>query len=106
MTNKRDAVKLISTAWEDVVPNLDELEALVLEQCGRMAELIEGLDDEKLATKFTYTNTRGDALQQTYGPLLDHVFNHGTHHRGQVRGCSTVPNSYGVLSHSNWCTTD
>lgn len=85
LTNVRYAEKLISAAWENAVPSLNELEALVLEQCGRVSELIDGLDDAKLATKFNYKNTRGDALQQTYGPLLDHVFNHGTHHRGQVR---------------------
>ena len=66
------------------MPDLDTLEQRVLEQCKRMRAFIETLTEEKMASKFAYKNTRGEAFEQVHGPILDHVMNHGTHHRGQV----------------------
>jgi uncharacterized damage-inducible protein DinB len=41
----------------------------------------------------TYRNIKGESCQQQVGPLLWHVFNHQTHHRGQV---TTLLNQAGV----------
>lgn len=40
------------------------------------------LDD--LGRPFTYVDTRGEASTRTFGELVCHLFNHQTHHRGQV----------------------
>jgi len=46
-------------------------------------------DATSLSSPFQYQNTRGDSLEQLPGPILAHVFNHGTHHRGQVSAALT-----------------
>jgi uncharacterized damage-inducible protein DinB len=37
-----------------------------------------------------YTSTRGQALSLPFAATLTHVFNHGTHHRGQVTAALTA----------------
>ena len=53
------------------------------------AEIIaycDTLDDSRLKTTFSYSNTRGEAFTDPLLPPLMHFFNHQTHHRGQVHG--------------------
>lgn len=50
----------------------------------RLAAYVGGLDATTLAGDLTYTNVAGTSFTQTLAPVLDHVFNHQTHHRGQV----------------------
>lgn len=42
------------------------------------------LTPEHLATDFSYTSTAGVAFRRNFGALVQHFFNHQTHHRGQV----------------------
>lgn len=42
------------------------------------------LTDADLATALKYRNDRGQAFNRRFGNLLLHLFNHQTHHRGQV----------------------
>lgn len=37
-----------------------------------------------------YTTTRGDAMSLPFAATLAHVFNHGTHHRGQITAALTA----------------
>jgi hypothetical protein len=37
-----------------------------------------------VAAPFSYRNTRGDPMVAIRSLMLTHVFNHGTHHRGQI----------------------
>ena len=53
----------------------------------------EQLTVEHLASSLTYRNTKGDTFTKPFGPLVLHLFNHQTHHRGQV---STLINQAGV----------
>jgi uncharacterized damage-inducible protein DinB len=46
----------------------------------------ESLDEAKLNNTFTYTNMAGQQFTDPLFPPLMHVFNHQTHHRGQVHG--------------------
>ncbi|MBM96601.1 MAG: damage-inducible protein DinB [Oceanospirillaceae bacterium] len=39
---------------------------------------------EDLHRTLVYQNTRGIAFERDFGELLSHLFNHQTHHRGQV----------------------
>ncbi len=54
----------------------------------RMDRLIEGyvatLDETALAAPVHYGNMQGERFAQPLWQLLAHVFNHQTHHRGQV----------------------
>lgn len=51
----------------------------------RIVAFAEGLDEARLAGRFTYVPiTKPDPVTQPLAPALAHVFNHQTHHRGQV----------------------
>ncbi len=41
-------------------------------------------NDELLAEMICYRNMAGEKQEHPLGPLLQHLFNHQTHHRGQV----------------------
>ena len=51
------------------------------------------LTDEAIACSLEYSNTKGQPLVKNFGYLLQHFFNHQTHHRGQV---STLLSQAGV----------
>jgi uncharacterized damage-inducible protein DinB len=42
------------------------------------------LTPEHLATTLTYTNMAGIESSKSFAALVQHVFNHQTHHRGQI----------------------
>ena len=42
------------------------------------------LEHHHLATSLSYCNTTGELFTKPFSSLLQHVFNHQTHHRGQV----------------------
>ena len=44
----------------------------------------EEIDAEDLASDLEYTNTRGDPYTNNFSNLIQHYFNHQTHHRGQI----------------------
>lgn len=46
--------------------------------------LIDGWDEAQLTGTFRYANLSGETFEQPLHPVLTHVFNHQTHHRGQV----------------------
>lgn len=45
---------------------------------------VAALDDDDLSRTLHYANTRGDTFERETFALLMHLFNHQTHHRGQV----------------------
>jgi uncharacterized damage-inducible protein DinB len=47
---------------------------------------ISSLRDEDLPREVRYRNTRGEPFAYPLAPLMQHVANHATHHRGQVVG--------------------
>ncbi len=42
------------------------------------------LTADDLANKVSYTNSQGTEYHTSVTDILSHVFNHGTHHRGQI----------------------
>lgn len=55
----------------------------------RWIDFIRNLDKPTLNSRLQYTSTKGQAINVPYGATLLHVFNHGTHHRGQVTAAMT-----------------
>jgi uncharacterized damage-inducible protein DinB len=56
----------------------------------RLSAYVGGLDDAALAGRFRYRRTTTpDEFEQPLAPALLHVFNHQTHHRGQVHAILT-----------------
>ncbi len=57
---------------------------LLFELKRQWSELFESLTDEALLKVMAYRNMKGDPYEHSLGEILMHVFNHGTHHRGQI----------------------
>lgn len=51
------------------------------------------LGDEAVSSSLSYSNTKGELFTKNLGHLVQHLFNHQTHHRGQI---STLLNQAGV----------
>jgi uncharacterized damage-inducible protein DinB len=45
---------------------------------------ISALTDDAMSSTLKYRNSKGKEFRKNFGYLLQHVFNHQTHHRGQV----------------------
>lgn len=58
-----------------------------------IVEFSDELSDEILSSPLSYNNMKGDTFSKSLGHLLQHFFNHQTHHRGQV---TTLLNQAGV----------
>jgi uncharacterized damage-inducible protein DinB len=52
--------------------------------------LIESWPAERFEGKLNYTTMRGQAVSLPFAATLAHVFNHGTHHRGQITAALTM----------------
>lgn len=46
--------------------------------------MMDEVTDEMLASALVYKNMKGDDRSQKFGLVLQHFFNHQTHHRGQI----------------------
>ena len=77
--------------WEQAVNDRANLYQQILSDCDRWIDYVEQLDAESLMTdeKFIYFDTQGTKRERDRGEALDHVFNHSTHHRGQISGAIT-----------------
>ena len=49
-----------------------------------IVQFISELSDEVIASTLKYKNSKGQEFNKNMGDLLLHVFNHQTHHRGQI----------------------
>ena len=76
-------------AWVGATESVEECLALQLAQCDNWDRFIADKTEEELGSKFSYSNTRGEPFEKVLGQMLAHVFNHGTHHRGQVSAALT-----------------
>jgi uncharacterized damage-inducible protein DinB len=52
--------------------------------------LIESWPAERFEGKLNYTTMRGQNVSLPFAATLAHVFNHGTHHRGQITAALTA----------------
>jgi len=65
----------------------DDIEALTVKREAIDALILsfaDSWDDAMLAEPIRYRNMAGDKFERPLGVLLQHLFNHQTHHRGQV----------------------
>ncbi len=60
------------------------------EGAARWQPLIATWPDERWAQRLDYTTTKGVAASLPFAATLAHVFNHGTHHRGQITAALTA----------------
>lgn len=69
---------------EELEPDRSALLERIDERSRNWIDYVDDLDDTDLERSLTYHNTKGIRRKLRRGPALLHVFNHGTHHRGQV----------------------
>jgi uncharacterized damage-inducible protein DinB len=56
----------------------------------RWQALLDSFDDARFGGTLDYTTSNGVAQSLPFAPTLGHVFNHATHHRGQVTAAITA----------------
>ena len=57
---------------------------LVFDNYMETNDLLLNLSEEDLETTHKYKNSKGTEFENTKGDTLLHIFNHTTHHRGQI----------------------
>lgn len=74
---------------EEAEPDRARLAARLLEGAARWQPLIESWPAARFEGTLRYTNTRGEDVTLPFALTLAHVFNHSTHHRGQISAALT-----------------
>lgn len=74
----------------EVEPDRDRLGQALKGGAANWLPLIESWPVDRFDGELNYTNMRGQAMSLPFAPTLAHVFNHGTHHRGQVTAALTA----------------
>ncbi len=73
----------------EVEPDRARLDARLREGAARWAPLVATLPPDRWSGTLDYTTMRGTAASLPFAATLAHVFNHGTHHRGQITAALT-----------------
>ena len=73
-----------------VEPDRQRLRERLLESALAWLPLLEVWPDERLDGKLDYHRTDGQPMSLPFAATLLHVFNHGTHHRGQITAALTA----------------
>lgn len=68
----------------------DTLAKKLIEGAGRWIGWLEALPETRLDSRIKYTTMRGARATLPFASTLAHVFNHGTHHRGQISAALTA----------------
>ena len=69
-----------------------QLDARLREGAARWAPLIASFTHDRWTGTLDYTTMRGTAASLPFALTLAHVFNHSTHHRGQITAALTALN--------------
>ncbi len=68
----------------ELVIDRAELAVRLREAVARWEAFIASMPAERYTTRLDYRTMRGADASLPFAPTLGHVFNHGTHHRGQI----------------------
>jgi uncharacterized damage-inducible protein DinB len=89
----RGAVIRIQGLAQALYEDFDELRARRKELDARMASWVDQLDEAALSAAFSFKTTAGVTVSSLLWQAVGHMFNHQTHHRGQI---TTVLTQQGV----------
>lgn len=74
-----------NTTWHTILNSSAEVEALMKDQGSMWIKLLDSYSDATLnSSNISYSDTTGNNQTQQLDHALLHVFNHSTHHRGQI----------------------
>ena len=74
----------------EVEPDRSALRVRLVEAAARWEALIPTWPESRFDGRLDYVSTQGVARSMPFALALTHVFNHATHHRGQVTAALTV----------------
>src|SRR3990167_4418656 len=74
----------------EVEPDRARLTQALRDGAARWAPLIASWPAERFDGTLDYTTTKGVPVSLPFAATLAHVFNHGTHHRGQITAALTA----------------
>ena len=66
------------------VPALPDVRAGFARTEADLRDFLSTCDETRLVQDFSWINTRGQPFSAPLGPVMLHVANHGTHHRGEL----------------------
>ncbi len=85
--------------------DFEELRAARLTEDERLIAVVASFDESDLAGRLSYRNMAGEEKRLPIAQVLGHMFNHQTHHRGQIHGlisATSVAPPFPDLIHLNW----
>lgn len=74
----------------EIEPDRHLLRQRLLADAADWLAWLDGVTEPQLLGALAYRSTAGQALTLPFAATLTHVFNHGTHHRGQVTAALTM----------------
>jgi uncharacterized damage-inducible protein DinB len=74
----------------ELEPDRASLRDRLLDAVTHWPPLIKSWDAQRFESTLAYTTTRGVPQSLPFAATLAHVFNHGTHHRGQITAAITA----------------
>ena len=77
---------------QELEPDRVRLAQRMVDGAARWAPLIAGFSPKQWTGQLDYVTTKGAPTSLPFVPTLAHVFNHGTHHRGQITAALTALN--------------
>jgi len=75
---------------DEVEPDRAALKERLLHSAERWCALVDTFPEDRYQGQMAYTNLRGMRTALPFAATLAHVFNHGTHHRGQITAALTA----------------
>ncbi len=75
---------------EEAEPDRGRLRQRLIDGATAWLPLLDVWPDQRLHGQLNYRRTTGEALSLPFAATLLHVFNHGTHHRGQITAALTM----------------
>jgi uncharacterized damage-inducible protein DinB len=76
----------IAALDQELYGDFEELRAARVTEDERLIAIVESYDEADLARKLAYRNMAGEEKCIPMAQVLGHLFNHQTHHRGQIHG--------------------
>jgi uncharacterized damage-inducible protein DinB len=75
---------------EEVQSDREQLAIVLLWGARAWQPLVQSWDDARFEGKLDYVSTQDVAMSLPFAATLAHVFNHATHHRGQISAALTA----------------
>lgn len=77
--------------WEEAVKDRKDLRQRIAIESDRWIAYAQQLNPDSLMAEETiqYLDTKGNQCERNLTEALDHIFNHNTHHRGQISAAIT-----------------